>query len=100
MPRVHMQMNHHHDMTWSFCEIHHLKVVIDMRLHQGTKRTLTAVHPLAHRCSPTYTASFRLHQDRQTVIAVYLLAHRRSPMYTATFLLAHMGTIFIDILHL
>src|SRR3954453_20230991 len=64
-------MSYHHDMIG--IELHHLRIVIDMRLHQGTKRTMTAVHPLAHR---------------------------RSPTYTATFLLTHMGTIFIDILHL
>jgi hypothetical protein len=98
MPRVHMHMIHHHDMIG--IEMHHLSIVIDMRLHQGTKRTVTAVHPLAHRCSPTYTASFRLEQDRQPVIAVHPLAHRRSPTCTATFLVTHMGTLFIDILHL
>ena len=38
---------------------------IDMILHQGIKRTVIAVHPLAHRRSPPHTATFRLDQDRQ-----------------------------------
>ena len=62
---------------------------IDMILHQGIKRTVIAVHPLAHRCSPPHTASFRLNQAHRTVIAVHPLAHRRSPPHTATFRLDH-----------
>ena len=62
---------------------------IDMSLHQGTKRTVIAVHPLAHRCSPPHTAPFRLKLARRTVDAVHPLAHRRSPPHTATFRLDH-----------
>ena len=62
---------------------------IDMILHQGIKRTVIAVHPLAHRCSPPHTAPFRLKLARRTVDAVHPLAHRRSPPHTATFRLDH-----------
>ena len=62
---------------------------IDMILHQGIKRTVIAVHPLAHRCSPPHTAPFRLKLARWTVDAVHPLAHRRSPPHTATFRLDH-----------
>ena len=53
--------------------IAHLMIVIDidMEMNQGEKRTVIAVHPLAHRRSPPHTAPFRLDQDRHV---------RRPPM--------------------
>ena len=105
MTKVHKHMSHHHGTTRNVFDMHrlmiaidlHLRVIviaivqllivtdIDMSLHQGTKRTVIAVHPLAHRCSPAHTGPFRLKLARRTVDAVNPLAHRRSPPHTATF---------------